>query len=114
MKIVDILTGRCPNCQGDAIFPNKSLFSFRFKKMHDKCTKCGNHYSKEPGFFMGAMYVSYGIAVAECIIVYLLSSMLYEFEAFDINLLIIIGVMILLLFPFNFRMSRIIWIYMFS
>ena len=31
--------------------------------MHPQCPVCGLRYHREPGYFLGAMYISYGLAV---------------------------------------------------
>ena len=32
--------------------------------MHDCCSTCGLRFNREPGYFLGAMYISYGLALA--------------------------------------------------
>jgi len=32
--------------------------------MHDRCPACGFHFNREPGYFLGAMYISYGLGLA--------------------------------------------------
>ncbi|MBU6274968.1 MAG: DUF983 domain-containing protein, partial [Bacteroidetes bacterium] len=36
--------------------------------MHDDCPHCGFHFEIEPGFFWGAMYISYAFSVAVSVI----------------------------------------------
>ena len=31
--------------------------------MHDECPECGVSFEREPGFYYGAMYFSYGIGL---------------------------------------------------
>ena len=33
-------------------------------RMHHSCPRCGHVFIREPGFFQGAMYVSYGLGIA--------------------------------------------------
>jgi len=87
------------------------LLLFRMPKMFDRCEKCNCRFQGETGFFIGAMYVSYGLSVAETIVLFLMA-----WFVFDIPLMYIyIGVILMLVVnsTFNFRMSRIIWIYLF-
>lgn len=81
--------------------------------MNHQCLECGFKYHKEPGFFFGAMYVSYILAVAQAIITYLIASLFFE-EHFDSRIIVIIAIIIILLSSFNMKVSRIIWIYMFK
>src|SRR5579863_3913428 len=57
----DILHQRCPRCRVGKIFPH-SIF-LRFPKMHEECSVCHLRYQREPGYFLGAMYISYGLGV---------------------------------------------------
>ena len=41
--------------------------------MHEDCPHCGHHFEKEPGFFLGAMYVSYALTIAEGATMYFLA-----------------------------------------
>jgi hypothetical protein len=42
-------------------------------KMHEHCGHCGLRYKMEPNFFFGAMYVSYALAVAICVAVFVIA-----------------------------------------
>lgn len=64
-KIYSILTSRCLRCHVSKIFLNSSSYKYKnWDKMHPDCPTCGLHFEREPGFFQGAMYISYGLAVA--------------------------------------------------
>jgi uncharacterized protein (DUF983 family) len=53
---VGALRLRCPGCgQG-------RLFRGPFR-MHDGCGACGLSYRREPGFYLGSIYVNYGVTV---------------------------------------------------
>lgn len=75
--------------------------------MQDHCKSCGLRYQIEPSFFFGAMYVSYGLAVAIGIavfaIVMLLGSDLLESFFW-------IGGVLFVLMPYITRWSRNIYI----
>src|SRR5437016_12494611 len=51
-----IIRQRCPVCLQGAMFRG------RFE-MSATCPVCGHRFEREPGFFQGAMYVSYGIGI---------------------------------------------------
>jgi uncharacterized protein (DUF983 family) len=34
-----------------------------FPKMHERCPVCDLKFEREPGYFLGAMYISYGLAL---------------------------------------------------
>ena len=97
-------TGRCPRCRHGRIF--RGQFA-----MHEACPVCGLRFERESGYFTGAMYVSYALAVpvmAVCVVAVLLVAPSLSFEA-------TVGVAALLFLPFVpaiFRYSRIFWIHL--
>jgi len=48
---------RCPLCGVGRLF--RGAFS-----MHERCNGCGFRFEREPGYFLGAIYLNYGAAVA--------------------------------------------------
>ncbi|MCK0146683.1 DUF983 domain-containing protein [Arenibacter sp. F26102] len=113
MQILSILKGECPNCKKTKIFGSKgNLLLFQIPKINDKCNNCNFKFEREPGFFFGAMFVSYALTAAEFIAFSVIS-----YFIFGMSLSVIFfGVVILaiVLSTLNFRMSRIIWIYIFA
>ena len=89
--------------------------------MHPSCTACGEDFQKEPGFYFGAAYVSYAMTVALWIA--LLAALmtfdrwgLIEFSMFTHPKTFLgWGIALLVsLMPLIYRMSRSIWLAMFS
>jgi hypothetical protein len=81
--------------------------------MEEKCSACGMRYEVEPGFFYGAMYISYaftvGIMLVGGLIIY------HGFNDPDaMGYVIPITTISLALVPANFRISRVIFIHLFS
>ncbi len=112
--IKNILTNKCPNCGKGKIFNETNIYlNFRRPKMNNRCPNCGFNFQKEPGFFFGAMYVSYGLAVAQGILTYFIANPFFE-ERFDVRIVGIIATVLILLSSFNMRIARIIWLYLFS
>ncbi len=112
-KLYSILHFNCPRCHEGKLF--KSGLSYRFSKitqMHSHCSHCNLKFEKEPGFFYGAMYVSYGLTVALWITVAVAFYVLSE----KINpwLFMLTGsLLLIILLPGIYRLSRAIWIAMF-
>lgn len=81
--------------------------------MNKTCDVCGLEFEIEPGFFWGAMYVSYAISVAtaatSAVALYVL---LHDPEAWVYISTII--TLIVLLSPLSYRYSRVLMIYFFS
>jgi uncharacterized protein (DUF983 family) len=55
---------RCPRCGA------RSLFRTWFA-MHERCTVCGLRFEREQGYFLGAMYINYGVTVLLALIGFL-------------------------------------------
>ncbi|MDH4474667.1 MAG: DUF983 domain-containing protein [Fluviicola sp.] len=104
------ITGKCPNCEkGDIFERNGNIFLLRVPKMHEKCTECGYRFEKEPGYFLGAMYVSYGLTILEMFVVFFATFWfvpLWLFFTLIFTTLVVFSL-------FNFRWARIIWINLF-
>ncbi|KAA9338737.1 DUF983 domain-containing protein [Hymenobacter busanensis] len=81
--------------------------------MPENCPVCGQAYEPEPGFYWGAMFISYGFAVA----VFLVTSVLLYFLAGDpplwVYIVTVAGVS-LLTTPLVFRYSRALMLYLFG
>jgi len=68
-KVIDALNCKCPNCEKGKIFMNGgNILLFNIPKMNDRCLECDYKFEREPGFFFGAMFVSYALAAAQMII----------------------------------------------
>lgn len=79
-----------------------------FLGMHERCPVCGLVYEREPGYFTGAMVVSYAIAVPTfgIIVVALLLA------GIDAPPALLVGALLyLVLTPFIFRYSRVVWLH---
>jgi uncharacterized protein (DUF983 family) len=54
---------RCPRCGEEPMFKN-------WIQMHPQCKHCDFRYEREPGFFLGSIYVNYGLTAMISTIVY--------------------------------------------
>ncbi|WP_338875384.1 DUF983 domain-containing protein [Spirosoma sp. SC4-14] len=108
-KLYSILFNKCPRCQEGDFFVSQSAYNLKqFDKMHEQCSHCKLRYSPEPGFFTGALYVSYAYYVA-----FIISSFVLCYTILDINLdYYLIGLIpsLIALTPFFFRLARRTWI----
>jgi len=113
-KLYSIFSGACPRCHQGQVFHSKNPYNLkRIMDMHDECPHCGLKYKPEPGFFFGATYVSYAIAVAIILTVSVaLGPFIPFYQNFEIYAAATIGA-VLILFPVIFRLSRHGWLKMF-
>lgn len=79
--------------------------------MHQSCPHCGETYMKEPGFFYGAMIVSYMLNGALFIFTFLGIYIPFDIEA--IPFIVTLGTAIVLLSPLTFRLARLVWLNVF-
>ncbi|TRW25763.1 DUF983 domain-containing protein [Flavobacterium zepuense] len=106
----NILDEKCPKCGEGQVFAKKgNPLLFRMPTMNANCPCCGHKFEKETGYFFGSMYVSYGLTVAEMISVFLVAH--FFIKSFS-GMMFLIGTLAVLLSTFNFRLSRMIWIYL--
>ena len=80
--------------------------------MNEKCDHCGLKFELEPGFFIGAMYVSYAFGVAIMVTVGVALSVLFDPGVWDY--LIAVSLITIILLPVTFRYSRILFLHWFG
>ena len=107
-----IAAGKCPRCRQGDMFPYSLYNLTRFTVMHKYCPVCGLQYEREPGFFFGAMYISYAFSVAIFVAVGVALSVLGDYPLY--YYLIGVTITIILLFPIMFRYSRILFLHFFG
>jgi uncharacterized protein (DUF983 family) len=113
-KIYSILKEKCPVCQEGEVFLTKKKYEFRtFDKMHVRCPHCNHKYEIEGGFWQGAMYVSYAFTVALSVATFVLTYLIYPETGVWYHITII-SLMSLVMAPITYRMSRMIWMNLFS
>jgi uncharacterized protein (DUF983 family) len=106
--VADILRQRCPRCRTGRIF-RYSIFR-GFPKMHDRCPVCDLRFDREPGYFLGAMYVSYGLGI---VIVVFIAALLWSVTGWWITKDTIWAVVLFLPFaPSITLFARVLWIYL--
>lgn len=110
-KLYAIVAGKCPQCRRGNIFSG-SIYGFNIQRTNHHCTHCNQRFEIEPGYFYAAMYVSYAMNMIQMIgigfLTYLLSGGNLGFD----SLWLYVGVIFLgslLLSPFNYRYSRVIY-----
>jgi len=90
-RLAAVLTLRCPRCLSGRVWRG-------FISMNTACPVCGLVFDRESGYFAGAMVLSYALAVP------ILAAMVVA--------LIIGNTAYLVLVPFIFRYSRVLWLHL--
>jgi uncharacterized protein (DUF983 family) len=102
-----IIHSRCPRCREGAIFRGP-LFR-GWLSMYERCPVCRLKFEREQGYFIGAMYVSYVLAIPPYL---LLVTALWLFAGWRYEVALLGAVVAYLPFvPVAMRLSRVIWMY---
>ena len=106
--LAGILRQRCPRCRAGRIFRG-SIFR-GFPKMYERCEVCDLKFEREAGYFLGAMYVSYGLALAT---IAMIAALLWSITSWSIVKDIAWAcVLFLPLSPWLTLFARVLWIYL--
>ncbi len=99
-----ILGKRCPRCREGMIFRSTWI-------MNDDCPTCGLDFDRgEPGYFTGAMYVSYAIVIPVIALLTLIEHLIVpDWSLF--RLVVLATLICLPSTPLIWQYSRVIWIY---
>jgi len=111
-RLYTVFINKCPRCGVGDFFITKSAYNFRhFDKMNKHCPHCGENLVPEPGFYQGALYMSYAFYVIFMLIYFFV--FINFFEAYlDYFLISIIPVLIVLT-PYFYRLARRSWLALF-
>jgi uncharacterized protein (DUF983 family) len=92
---------RCPACGRGRLFRKELL-------MHPRCQGCGFRFEREPGYWLGSIYVNYGLTALIVTVAYFA---LFFSELFESNHILWLLTAFCVLFPlWFFRYARAIWV----
>jgi uncharacterized protein (DUF983 family) len=110
-KIYSVLHSKCPKCNEGDVFESKNPYNLKeFASMYANCSVCAQSTQPEPGFYYGAMYVSYALTVGLGIVV---GGLMLFFDYTPMATIAVLSVLLVVLAPVSFRLSRMIWFNMF-
>ena len=102
-----ILRTLCPRCRAGRIF-RRSVWLF--PGMHERCPECGLKFEREDGYFLGAMYISYGLGLGA---ITALSVLVWQVTKLPLMKSVWSGIVLFLpLAPVLTWMARVLWIYL--
>lgn len=110
--ILNTIQEKCPNCGIGNVF-DKPKKTFSIPETKKQCNHCQLIFDREPGFFIGAMYVSYGLAVFQAILTFLIMNSVFPNAEVQWQLIAITVVLVGFSFK-NYKWARIIYIRIFS
>lgn len=112
-KGLAMLQCKCPRCQSGNMFKYRSTRLTKFMDMNEFCPNCHLRFEIEPGFFWGAMYVSYAITTGLMLVTCGILVWGFNDPEFWVYVTSIVTVMLGSL-PWVFRYSRVLMLYIFS
>lgn len=104
---------RCPQCREGKMFKHTWWQLSKFDEMHKNCPVCDLRFEVEPGFWYGAMFVSYGITIGLLVALGFLIYWLFN-DPSIMGYVVPIVLISVLAVPFNFRISRSIFLHLFG
>jgi uncharacterized protein (DUF983 family) len=102
-KWLALFRQRCPHCCKGKIYAGGM-------QMNPRCPVCNLLFEREPGYFMGALYVSYALAIGFLLIAMAIVSSLLPTVDLGWIVLICAGLFIPFV-PMVTRYARVIWIH---
>lgn len=112
-KLYSILKFKCPHCHEGEFFKDRNPYNLKIMSAtYEYCPSCRRKLTIEPGFYYGAMYVSYALSVAHVVTIWV-AKLVLGIETEFWNFIIFVGISLLLLSPLYYGLSKIIWANMF-
>jgi uncharacterized protein (DUF983 family) len=98
----------CPRCRSARIF--RASIVRGFPKMHERCLACNLKFEREEGYFLGAMYIGYGLGL---ITIVGLGLILWLATSWSLQKVTVWAILLFLpLAPILTLFSRVLWIYL--
>lgn len=104
--ILNLYNEKCPNCTKGYVF-KQNISILKLPIMYDACEKCNYHFDREPGYFIGAMYISYGFAALQGIITFFILHLSFPLLSILLKTLIVMFV-VTILGRKNYKLSRVL------
>ena len=110
--IYSVLNNKCPHCHQGQFWKTNNPYDLKdFAKMNDRCPVCNEDFRREPGYYFGATYVSYGLTVGFGLLMYVILGWYFNMDT--IPFLLCFSILLIVLLPLFYRYARLIWIHMF-
>lgn len=107
-KAYSMFNLKCPKCHEGDLFPTGSFSLDKPFDMYDECPHCGQDYMPEPGFYYGAMFISYIFTGWFCILFVLFVHWVLDWST-AASFAALIAIMAIF-FVYIFRLARSIWL----
>lgn len=112
-KLMAMAKGLCPRCREGKMFKYPSSRISKFAEMNENCPVCGLKFEVEPGFWYGAMFVSYANTILLLVVMGIGIFYLFN-DPPTLYYILVITIVSILFVPFNFRISRSVFLHLFG
>jgi len=111
-KLYSIFANKCPKCQTGNFFRTNNPYQLKqFDKLNERCEYCQESFTREPGFYIGSMYVSYALSVALMVVFFVGFVLILDLDMYYVLTALVASYIILI--PVMFRLARLIWVNIF-
>lgn len=107
-KTYSVFHLKCPRCQEGETFETGSWSFVKPFDMLERCPKCNLNYFPEPGYYYGAMFISYIISGWFCLI--FVGFLVWVLDYSQTVAFTLLSIFLVINFVYIFRISRLIWI----
>ncbi len=109
-----VLSCKCPRCREGNMFKYSLLERpAKFMEMNKACPVCNLNLEQEPGYYYGAMFVSYAFGIIELAVILIAIKLLSKGPFSIETIMIVVTFVYVVLTPVNFRWGRSGWIALF-
>ncbi|HLF64937.1 MAG TPA: DUF983 domain-containing protein [Saprospiraceae bacterium] len=108
-KLISIVTHTCPRCHTGELFETRILSFSKLFHMPKSCPQCGLNYYPEPGFYYGAMFISYIVTAFYCL--GFIGIALFLFHMSVNTAFVWLFVSLVIFYVWFYRTARSLWIH---
>ena len=107
-KTYSVFHLKCPRCQEGVTFETGSWSFVKPFDMLARCPECNLNYFPEPGYYYGAMFISYIISGLFCLM--FVGFLVWVLDYSQTVAFSLLSVFLVINFVYIFRISRLMWI----
>lgn len=108
-KLYSIINRKCPHCHEGEFLVSRNPYDLSVVgDLLKECSVCHRKFEPEPGFYYGGMYVSYALAVAQSVTVYIAVGVLAPSTTQTTRLFWVLGALVALA-PVLYSWSKALW-----
>jgi hypothetical protein len=108
-KAYSVLHRKCPHCHRGEFMVSRNPYDLaNTGDLMPGCTVCHRKFSTEPGFYYGGMFVSYALAIAQSVFIYVIVLVLFPATTQTTRLLWVLGGLVVFS-PVLYAWSKALW-----